>query len=204
MHLAMKPRARSAVMGWLTEHGEAAQVRSTVEAFEPPPGAATLEIGFGYGDALEMLARTRPLSLIAGIDPSGLAVTAVRRRLDGGRGDAGLDLRVGEPFPLPFPDERFDLVYSINGFQAWPEPSGVLAEMVGVLKPGGDLVLSIRDLRIKAGCWPTSAVAGAQSAREAAALLRDLGLGVRTREIVHSPRRATLLVRGRKCGQKPN
>lgn len=198
MHLAMKPRARSAVMGWLIEHGEAAQVRATVEAFEPPPGAATLEIDFGYGDALEMLARTRPLSLIAGIDRSGPAVIAVRRRLDGGRGDAGLDLRVGEPFPLPFPDERFDLVYSINGFQEWPDPAGVLAEMVGVLKPGGDLVLSIRDLRLEASCEP----AGAQFAREAAGLLRDLSLGVRTREIVHSPRRATFLVRGRKCGQK--
>jgi ubiquinone/menaquinone biosynthesis C-methylase UbiE len=200
MHQAVKPHlAIGAMMGWLVEQGDAAQVRATVEAFEPPRGAATLEIGFGGGDALEALARTRPLGLIAGIEASEVAVCAARRRLDGGRGDAGLDLRAGEPFPLPFPDEHFDLVYSINGFQEWPDAVAVLAEMTGVLKPGGDLVLSIRDLRADGGEEP--AHVGAKFAQEAAEALRELALGVRVREIVHSSKRATFLVRGRKCGR---
>jgi SAM-dependent methyltransferase len=197
MHLAMRPHVGA--RGWLSEHGDAAQVRATVEAFEPPHGAAILEVGFGCGDALEMLARTRPLRLIAGVDPSVSAVAQARRRLDGGRGDAGLDLRPGDPLPLPFPDEHFDLVYAINGFQEWADAAGVLAEMAGVLRPHGDLVLSIRDLRVATACEP--AYVGGKFAREAADLLRDLGLGVRLREIVHSPKRATFLVRGRKCGR---
>lgn len=200
MHLASKPRVMGAVMGWLAEPGDVAQVRATVEAFEPPPGAATLEVGFGCGDALEALARTRPLSLVAGVDPSDAAVAAARRRLDGGRGDAGLDLRAGAPFPLPFPDEHFDLVYSINGFQDWPDAAAVLGEMAGVLKPGGDLVLSIRDLRVEGGVEPANV--GGKFAQEAAEALRELALQVRIREIVHSPKRATYLVRGRKCGAK--
>ena len=202
MHQAVKPHgAMGVVMGWFLESGNAAQNRATVEALEPPPGAAVLEVGFGPGQALELLAHTRPLGLIAGVDHSELMVASARRRLDGGRGDAALDLRCAEAGDLPFPDESFDLVFAVNSYHQWPDREGALAEMLGVLKPAGDLVLSIRDFRTEGRFEPPSK--GAETAQEAAEQMRALGLQVRVREIVHSPKRATLLVRGRKCG-KPN
>jgi hypothetical protein len=70
--------------------------------------------------------------------------------------------------------------------------------MAGVLKPGGDLVLSIRDFRMEGRFEPPGK--GAETAKLAALKMRDFGLQVRTREVVHSARRATFLVRGRKCG----
>ena len=97
-------------MGWLMARLNAEQNRTTVEALDPPPGAAVLEIGFGPGHALEMLASARPLGLVAGVDHSELMGEAARRRLAGRRGDAALDLRVGEAGALPFGDEQFDLV----------------------------------------------------------------------------------------------
>lgn len=200
MHQAVKPRgALGVVMGWLLESGNAVQNRATVDALDPPPGGAVLEIGFGPGHALEMLARSRPLGLVAGIDHSELMVARARRRLDGGRGDAALDLRVGDAGDLPFPDERFDAVFSVNSFHQWPNQECALAEMAGVLKPGGDLVLSIRDFRTEGRFEPPGK--GAATAKAAAAALRELGLQVRMREVVHSSRRATFLVRGRKCGR---
>lgn len=159
-----------------------------------------LEVGFGPGQALEMLAHSRPLGLVAGIDHSELMVASAHRRLDHDRGDAALDLRLGDAGDLPFPDETFDLVFAVNSYHQWPDKEGALAEMVGVLKPGGDLVLSIRDLRTEGRFEPAGA--GAATAEEAAEALRGLGLQVRVREIVHSPKRATLLVRGRKCGRR--
>jgi ubiquinone/menaquinone biosynthesis C-methylase UbiE len=202
MHQAVKPHgAMGVVMGWFLESGNAAQNRATVEALEPPPGAAVLEVGFGPGQALELLARTRPLGLIAGVDHSELMVASARRRLDGGRGDAALDLRCAEAGDLPFPDESFDLVFAVNSYHQWPDREGGLAEMVGVLKPAGDLVLSIRDFRTEGRFEPAGK--GAETAQEAAEQMRALGLQVRLREIVHSPKRATFLVRGRKCG-RPN
>jgi len=200
MHQAVKPNgALGVVMGWLLETGNAVQNRATVEALDPPPGAAVLEIGFGPGHALEMLARSRPLGLVAGVDHSELMVARARRRLNGGRGDAALDLRVGDAGDLPFPDERFDVVYAVNSFHQWPDQDGALAEMAGVLKPGGDLMLSIRDFRTEGRFEPPGR--GAATARRAAEMLKDIGLQVRLREVVHSPKRATLLVRGRKCGR---
>ena len=202
MHQAMKPHgAMGVVMGWFLESGNAAQNRATVEALDPPPGGKVLEVGFGPGQALAMLARTRPLALVAGLDHSELMVASTRRRLDGGRGDAGLDLRCGDAGELPFDDESFDLVFAVNSFHQWPDKERALAEMIGVLKPAGDLVLSIRDFRTPGRFEPAGA--GAATAQEAAGMLRDLGLQVRVREIVHSPKRATFLVRGRKCG-RPN
>ena len=148
MHQAEKPRgALGVVMGWLLESGNALQNRATVDALDPPPGAAVLEVGFGPGHALEMLARSRPLGLVAGVDHSELMLARARRRLNGGRGDAALDLRLGDAGDLPFPDERFDVVFAVNSFHQWPDKTRALAEMAGVLKPAGDLVLSIRDFR---------------------------------------------------------
>jgi SAM-dependent methyltransferase len=200
MHQAMNPRGPFGVaMGWLMENLNGAQNGATVDALDPPPGAAVLEVGFGPGHALEMLARSRPLGLVAGVDHSELMLARARRRLNGGRGDAALDLRLGDAGDLPFPDERFDAVYAVNSFHLWPDKPGALAEMTGVLKPGGDLMLSIRDFRAE-GRFEAPGK-GAETARAAGEMLKDLGLQVRLREIVHSPRRATLLVRGRKRGR---
>lgn len=202
MHQAAKPHgAMGVVMGWFLESGNAVQNRATVEALDPPPGAAVLEIGFGPGQALELLAHSRPLGLVAGVDHSELMVASARRRLDRGRGDAALDLRCAEAGDLPFADESFDLVFAVNSYHQWPDKERALAEMVGVLKPAGDLVLSIRDFRTEGRFEPAGK--GAETAQEAAEQMRALGLQVRVREIVHSPKRATFLVRGRKCG-RPN
>ena len=200
MHQAVKPRgAAGVVMGWLMESVNAVQNRATVDALDPPPGAAVLEIGFGPGHALQMLAKSRPLGLVAGVDHSELMVARARRRLKADRGDAALDLRVGDAGDLPFPDERFDVVFAVNSFHHWPDREGALAEMAGVLKPGGDLMLSIRDFRTEGRFEPPGR--GAETARAAAEMLRELGLQVRVREVVHSAKRATFLVRGRKCGR---
>ncbi|WP_293375991.1 class I SAM-dependent methyltransferase [Phenylobacterium sp.] len=200
MQQAVRPQgAFGVVMGWLMGGLNAAQNRATVDALDPPPGGAVLEIGFGPGRALEMLANKVPLGLVAGIDHSELMVARARRRLNGHRGDAALDLRLGEAGDLPFPDEKFDVAFAVNSFHLWPDPERALAEMAGVLKPGGDLLLSIRDVR-NGGRFEAPGK-GQASAKAAVETMRDLGLQVRQREIVHSPSRATLLVRGRKCGR---
>ena len=120
------------------------------------------------------------------------------RRPEGAHG-AALDLRVGDTGDLPYPDEKFDVVFAVNCFHQGPDQERCLAEMAGVLKPCGDLLLSIRDFRTEGRFEPPGK--GAETARIAAEMLKALGLQVRQREIVHSPRRATLLVRGRKFGR---
>jgi ubiquinone/menaquinone biosynthesis C-methylase UbiE len=196
---ARKPQgAFGVVIGWLMAHLNATQNRATVEALDPPPGGAVLEIGFGPGQALEMLSRKAALGLIAGADHSELMVERARRRLEPRRGAAALDLRQAEAEALPFADEAFDLVYAVNSYHLWPDKEAALAEIAGVLKPGGQVVLSIRDFRVDGRF--EAAGKGAATAREAEPLLAGLGFEVETSGVVHSPKRATYLVRGRKRG----
>lgn len=197
MQRAAKPHgAIGVVMGWLLERGDAAQNRATIEVLDPPPGGAALEIGFGPGHALEMLSRKAALGLLAGVDPSELMVETARRRLGPRRGPAALDLRLGEAVALPFDDEMFDLVYAVNAYQRWPDKEDALAEIAGVLKPGGQVVLSIRDFLVEGRSEPPGT--GEAAARAAEPMLQALGFEVETRGVLHSPRRATYLVRGRK------
>ncbi|THD81885.1 MAG: methyltransferase domain-containing protein [Phenylobacterium sp.] len=194
---AAEPRGpMGVVMGWFLERGNAMQNRATIEALDPAPGAAVLEIGFGPGHALEMLSRKAPLGLIAGADHSELMVETARRRLEPRRGPAALDLRVAEAQALPFPDEAFDLVYAVNSYHQWPDKEAALAEIAGVLKPGGELLLSIRDFRAEGQFEPAGE--GEATARAAEPILESLGFEVETTGVLHSPKRATYLVRGRR------
>jgi ubiquinone/menaquinone biosynthesis C-methylase UbiE len=196
-HQAVKPRgALGVAMGWVLERGNAVQNRATVEALDPPDGAAVLEIGFGPGHALEMLSRKQRLGLIAGADHSELMVETARRRLESRRGGAALDLRLAEAHALPFADEAFDLVYAVNSYHQWPQKEDALAEIAGVLKPGGEVVLSIRDFRTDGRFEPAGQ--GERTAREAEPILKGLGFEVETKGVLHSPARATYLVRGRR------
>lgn len=40
----------------------------------------------------------------------------------------------------PFPDERFDIVLSMNGFHAFPDKNAAYHEIWRVLKPGGKFI----------------------------------------------------------------
>lgn len=196
-HQAVQPHGPLGVaMGWFLARGNAAQNRATVEALEPPPGGSVLEIGFGPGHALEMLSRKAPLGLIAGADHSALMVATARKRLEPRRGPAALDLRLAEADALPFADEAFDLVYAVNSYHQWPDKEAALAEIAGVLKPGGEVVLSIRDFRAEGRFEPAGR--GEATVREAGPLMESLGFEVETSGVVHSPQRATYLVRGRR------
>ncbi len=63
-------------------------------------------------------------------------IAAVRQRC----GDA-FDPHLADAAALPFPEASFDVVLSVNTIYLWPDPARVLAEMNGVLKLDGRLVL---------------------------------------------------------------
>ena len=48
-----------------------------------------------------------------------------------------IDFRQGDADALPFPDESFDIVLSLNGFHAFPDKDAAFKETYRVLKKGG-------------------------------------------------------------------
>ena len=95
-----------------------------------------LEIGFGPGVAIELLARAAPDVRIAGIDPSSEMVGQAARRNAAAIARNVVDLRQGSADDLPFENDTFDAALAINSLQVWPDAMAGLREIRRVTKAG--------------------------------------------------------------------
>jgi ubiquinone/menaquinone biosynthesis C-methylase UbiE len=90
-------------------------------------GKDILEAGCGTGLILERVAKFA--SCAVGVDLSGGMLAQARAR--------GLEVAQGSITSLPYPDDRFDVVYSFKVLAHIPDIEGALAEMSRVTRPGG-------------------------------------------------------------------
>lgn len=117
-----------------------------MELFDPRPGEALLDVGFGNGAALRFLAeRVGPTGSIGGIDNEPGTVERLQQFVRGNSID-NVDSRFGDAQNLPFPDSTFDGVLCVDVLEAVPEPATALAEIRRVLKPGGRALVAHIDI----------------------------------------------------------
>ena len=102
-----------------------------------------LEIGFGAGKALELAVKQANRGHVYGIDISQTMLRAASRRNAEHLRTGRLTMRQGDVTTLPFAEQQFDKVFSIQSFYFWPDPLRALAEVLRVLKPGGLLVITL-------------------------------------------------------------
>ena len=100
-----------------------------------------LEIGFGPGVAIQLLAEAASSGHVDGIDPSQEMVKQASARNATAIGRGQVDLRIGSAECLPFDDNAFDKVLAINSMQVWRDLGTALAEIRRVLKVGGTIAL---------------------------------------------------------------
>ena len=104
----------------------------------PRPGAI-LDVGCGTGRLLRSAAVRFPGAELSGVDP---APEMVRQaQLAAGVGSTFRVQQAGAE-QLPFPDARFDLVFSTLTFHHWADQSRAVAEIARVLAPGGRWLLA--------------------------------------------------------------
>lgn len=118
--------------------------RRAAELLSPGPDDRVLEIGFGTGALLTMLAPRMAGGLVAGIDPSALMVQQTRARLARCMRAVSLDIRQGTDGDLGWPDASFTQVAALHSFQFWPDPATTLPRIRSLLRPGGRLLLILR------------------------------------------------------------
>src|SRR5579883_2514869 len=95
-----------------------------------------LEVGFGPGTVLQAISDIDTDGFIAGIDASQRNAAAV--------GAGRMQLQQGFVQSLPYEDESFDKVVSINSVHIWPDKSVGVKEIRRVLKPGGLIALALQ------------------------------------------------------------
>ncbi|MGH3390588.1 MAG: class I SAM-dependent methyltransferase [Actinomadura sp.] len=109
-------------------------------ALNLPDGALVLDAGCGEGHTAMRLAERFGLQ-VEGIDLLDFNIARGRQLLRRRRSASRVQLQVGDYTALPFADETFDGIYTIETLVHAPEPQGALKEFLRVLKPGGKLVL---------------------------------------------------------------
>src|SRR5262249_18494786 len=112
-----------------------------IDLLDIQPHDRVLEVGFGPGVGIQLLAQSASAGYVAGVDYSEAMVAQATARnaqaIERGR----VDLRHGSVEHLPFADQSFDKTLAINSMQVWPDAGAGLREMRRVLKPGGSIAL---------------------------------------------------------------
>jgi ubiquinone/menaquinone biosynthesis C-methylase UbiE len=130
-------------VGELMVHQHKKETAWTVSLADAQPADRVLEIGFGAGKAIELLAEKTTQGFVYGIDLSATMVKRARERNAQVIRDGRVILQQGEASRLPFAVHYFDKVISIHTFYWWAEdPHIILTEMFRVLKPGGTLLFT--------------------------------------------------------------
>ncbi len=108
-------------------------------AFEPIPpdfSGKLLEIPVGTGVISMPVFKTMPKADITCVDYSEkMMETAEKRARE--MDITNIRFQQGDVGALPFPDNSFDAVVSLNGFHAFPNKEAAYRETFRVLKPGG-------------------------------------------------------------------
>jgi ubiquinone/menaquinone biosynthesis C-methylase UbiE len=107
------------------------------------PGSHVLDVGCGTGnDVRALAARVGPAGRVVGLDSS---EQLIARGEPGGPDSAPVEFVLGEAGDLPFDDGTFDVARSERVVQHVPDPAAAVAEMLRVVKPGGQVLVTDPD-----------------------------------------------------------
>jgi arsenite methyltransferase len=106
-------------------------------------GDRIVELGFGPGRAIRRLVAAG--ATVVGVDAAPRMVRAADRRNRRATRSGLVELYVGDGSRLPVDDATIDGVLSVHTLYFWPDHAAVARELARVLRPGGRLVLGIRD-----------------------------------------------------------
>lgn len=124
------------LVGWMTTD-TLAHARWTAELMDVQPDDDILEVGFGNGANIELLAERASNGHVAGAEISRTAIGMASRRNARAISQGRVTLHQAAGGALPFGDEAFDKACTVATMYVIAEPSAVFGEMHRVLKRGG-------------------------------------------------------------------
>lgn len=134
--------------GWLIGHLMALKNRGrsdwVLSRLGLHPHAEVLEVGFGPGADVRRAGRVA--GFVAGIDHSAEMVRQATRRNRDAVAAGRVDLRQASASSIPWPNDRFDVVFSINALHFSRELGRPLDEMRRVARPGGLVAVAVQPL----------------------------------------------------------
>ena len=99
---------------------------------------AILDVGCGTGRLLRKAAARFPDADLLGVDPAPQMLKQAATAAE----DSGIHFMEAAAEDLPFPDDRFDLIFSTLTFHHWSDQARAVGEVARVLTPGGRWLLA--------------------------------------------------------------
>ena len=121
------------VMGKAT----AGHVRWTAGLLGPRDDDHVLDVGFGAGASVALLASRVPRGQVTGVEPSRAAIEVAARRNAAAIAAGSVRLVQAAGGALPFSDASFDKACSVDTVYVIEDPGGLFRELRRVLRPGG-------------------------------------------------------------------
>lgn len=100
-----------------------------------------LDIGCGGGATLHRMAEKVTSGHVTGVDYSDVSVETSRKNNEKNIKSGKMDVLEGSVENLPFADDSFDKIITVESFYFWPDPQENLKEVRRVLKVGGTFLL---------------------------------------------------------------
>jgi len=126
--------------GNLMQQGNAEMCNHTIGLLNCQSGNYILEIGHGNGSHISgILSRGENIRYF-GID---ISETMVSQAIENNRNN-NAEFTLGNGIDLPYPNDYFDKIFTINTLYFWQDTSAVLAEIKRVIKPTGQFFLTFR------------------------------------------------------------
>jgi ubiquinone/menaquinone biosynthesis C-methylase UbiE len=124
------------------------------------PGDRVVDIGCGDGRHAGDLAQTDGLTIVAA-DMSIQDLAQIRNRIEyleelDIRGNSSLVMTAADITTLPFDDACFDHVICAEVMEHIPDDAAAARELIRVLKPGGNLIVSVPRFYPEKICWMLS------------------------------------------------
>ena len=120
-------------------------INDTIELLKLKPGDQFLDIGFGGGLSFDMMQEKHPGVKLYGLEISEKAMKCAKYNHKAAIKSGQLELKLGSVHRIPYPDQSFDHIISVNTVYFWQELENAFAEIRRVLKPGGTFILSLRE-----------------------------------------------------------
>jgi SAM-dependent methyltransferase len=125
-----------ALFGWMATK-TIAHARWTADLMEVQPDDEVLEVGFGNGANIGLLAERASKGRVAGVEISKTAIEMASQSNARAISEGRVKLHQAEGGALPFDVGAFDKACTVATMYVIADPSAVFKEMLRVLKPGG-------------------------------------------------------------------
>lgn len=120
--------------------------RLAIDALDIALGDHILELGFGPGHALALMARRAPAGRLYGVDQSPVMQAQAARRNRAGVRAGRVKLYDAAFDRLPLADKSVDKILAVNVIYFWHDFAAVAREIRRVLRPGGRISIYATDI----------------------------------------------------------